>query len=173
MHRPPFGPDILEGIRDALQLVLDSLEKAENPQRTQMVTAVQLREAAEAISDLLEDAPRSVPEWYLRFKELEAQAENLLDIAQTLSSEGKDGSRAEVLAWARAVRDSVQSRELRLFDPGRSVVPVDIGRALIEASTRVVGRGALDCGLCTRGPRGGRPAASAAKGTVGSPGRRG
>jgi cyclic beta-1,2-glucan synthetase len=109
MHRPLFGPEILEGIRDALQLVLDSVEKTEHPQRTQMVTAVQLREAAETISALLEDSPTSLPEWFHRFKELEAQAENLLDIARTLSSDGKDGSRVEVLAWSRAVRDTVQS----------------------------------------------------------------
>ena len=109
MHRPLLGPEILEGIRDTLQLVLDSLEKTEHPQRTQMVTAVQLREAAEAMSAFLGDSPTSLPEWFLRFKELEAQAENLLDIARTLSSDGKDGPRVEVLAWAKAVRNSVQS----------------------------------------------------------------
>ena len=109
MHRPLFGPEILEGIRDALQLVLDSLEKAEYPQRSQIVTAVQVREAAEAMSSFLEDSPTSLPEWFLRFKELEAQAENLLDIARTLSSDGKDESRFEVLTWAKAVRHSVQS----------------------------------------------------------------
>ena len=109
MHRPLFGPEILEGIRDTLQLDLDSLEKAEHHQRTQMVTAVQLHEAAEAISILLEDSPNSLPEWFLRFRELDALAENLLDIALTLSRDGKDGSRVEVLAWARAVRDAVQS----------------------------------------------------------------
>ena len=109
MHRPPFGPEILEGVRDALQLVLDSVEKAEHPQRTQTVTAVQLREAAAAMSAVLEDPPTSLPEWVERLEELEAQAENLLDIARTLSSDIEDGTRSEVLAWAEAVRDSVQS----------------------------------------------------------------
>ncbi len=32
MHCPPFGPEILEGVRDALRLVLDSVERAEHPQ---------------------------------------------------------------------------------------------------------------------------------------------
>ncbi len=49
MHRPPFGPEVLEGVRDALHLVLESAEQAEHPQRTQTVTAVQLREAAEGM----------------------------------------------------------------------------------------------------------------------------
>jgi cyclic beta-1,2-glucan synthetase len=109
MHRTPFGPEILEGVRDALQLVLDSVEKAEYPQRTQMVTAEQLREAAAAMSDVLDDPPTSLPEWVERLEKLGAQAENLLDIARTLSSDIEDGSRPEVLAWARAVRDSVKS----------------------------------------------------------------
>jgi len=109
MHRPPFGPEILEGVRDALQLVLDSVEKAEHTRRTEVVTVVQLREAAAAMSADLEDPPTSLPEWVERLVELEAQAENLLDIARTLSSDSEDAPRCEVLAWAGAVRDSVQS----------------------------------------------------------------
>ncbi len=109
MHRPPFGPEILEGVRDALQLVLDSVEKAKQPQRTQTVTAVQLREAAAAMSAVLEDPPTSLPDWVERFEDLETRAENLLDISRALSRDIQGGSRSEVLAWAGAVRDSVQS----------------------------------------------------------------
>ena len=109
MERPPFGPETLEGVRDALQLVLDSVEKAKHPQRTQTVTAVQLREAAAAMSAHLEDPPTSLPEWVERLEELEARAENLLDIARTLSSGTEGGSPSEVVAWASAVRDSVRS----------------------------------------------------------------
>ncbi|MGB6363179.1 MAG: glucoamylase family protein, partial [Thermoanaerobaculia bacterium] len=120
IDRPPFCPEILEGVRDALQLVLDSVKKSEHPQRTQMVTAVQLREAAAAMSAVLEDPPASLPEWVERLEELQAQAENLLDIARTLSNDGEDGSPAEVQTWARAVRDSVQShaRDLETILPG-------------------------------------------------------
>ncbi len=119
IQRPPFGPETLEGARDALQLVLDSVQKAEHPQRTQIVAAVQLREAAAAMSAVLEVPPTSLPEWVERLEELEVQAENLLDIARTLSSDGEDSSRSEVLAWARAVRDSVRShaRDLETSRP--------------------------------------------------------
>jgi hypothetical protein len=73
----------------------------------------------EAMSAVLEHTPTSLAEWVRRFKELEAQAENLLDIAHTLSSDVEDGARSEVLAWAGAVRDSVLShtRDLETIMP--------------------------------------------------------
>ena len=131
LHRPLLRPEILEGIGDALALLLESLEKAEHPQRTQTVTAEQLSEAAESLSDLLEGPPTSLPGWVHRFEELEVQAENLLDIASTLSSDVKDGSPSEVLIWATAVRNAVRShaRDLgttmpwcvRLYSEGSAV----------------------------------------------------
>ncbi|MEJ2206847.1 MAG: phosphorylase, partial [Gemmatimonadota bacterium] len=108
LQRPLFGPELLEGIRDALQLVLDAEERAE-PARTQTVTEAHLRKAAEAMEGALEEAPTSLPEWVRRLEELEAQAENLLDVARTLSSEADEGSRSEVLAWSKRVRDCVAS----------------------------------------------------------------
>jgi cyclic beta-1,2-glucan synthetase len=109
LHRPLFGPETLEGIRDAVQLVLDSVEQAEHPQRTQTVTAEHLRGAAETMETALHDPPTSVPEWASRLGDLETQAENLLDIARTLSSGVEDGPGPEVLAWAQSVRDCVAS----------------------------------------------------------------
>jgi cyclic beta-1,2-glucan synthetase len=109
MHRPLLRPQILEGIGDAVALLLGSLAKAEHPQRTQTVTAEQLSEAAESLSTLLEDPPTSLPDWVRRLEELEAEAENLLDIARTLSADLKDGSQSEFLIWATAVRNSVRS----------------------------------------------------------------
>jgi cyclic beta-1,2-glucan synthetase len=109
VHRPAFGPQVLEGVRDALDLVLDSAEQAEHPQRTQTVTAEQLREAAQGMVAALEDPPTAVSEWAQRLEELGAQAEQLLDIARTLSSNIDDGSTSEVFVWATAVRDSIWS----------------------------------------------------------------
>jgi cyclic beta-1,2-glucan synthetase len=109
LHRPLLRPEILEGIGDALALLLESLQKTEHPQRAQTVTAEQLIEAAESLSKLLEDPPSSLPDWVRRFAELDVQAELLLDIASTLVSDVKDGSGSEVLIWATAVRNSVRS----------------------------------------------------------------
>src|SRR5881296_3372 len=109
MHRPLFGPEILEGIRDALQLLLDSVAKAGHPRRAQMATAAQLREAIEAMSAVLQDPPASLPEWVRRFTEMESRAESLLDIARKLAIDVEDESRSEILTWAGTVRDSVSS----------------------------------------------------------------
>lgn len=109
MHRPLFGPEILGGIRDGVDLALNSLESIDHTQRGQTVTAVQLREAAEAMSASLEDPPSSLSERVRLFRRLEAGAENLLDIANTLSGDLEDGTRSEILIWAKAVRDSVRS----------------------------------------------------------------
>ena len=109
MHRRLLRPAILEGIRDALALLLESLQEAEHPQRTQTVTAEQLIEAAESLSGLLENPPSSLPDWVRRFEQLEVQAELLLDIASTLVSDVRHGSQSEVLTWATAIRNSVRS----------------------------------------------------------------
>jgi len=108
-HRPPFSPAILDGVRDALQLLLDSAQKVEHLQRAQSVTMSQLREAAAAMSAVLEGPPTSLPDWVGRLQELAAQAANLLDIARTVASDSKEGSRSDVLAWAQAVRATIQS----------------------------------------------------------------
>ncbi|MDH3213975.1 MAG: protein ndvB, partial [Myxococcales bacterium] len=109
MHRPLFGPEILEGMRDALQLLLESREDAEHPRRTQTVTEPHLWEAAEAMWAALEDPPKSLPERVRLLQELEVRAETLLDIARTLANDVGEESRSEVLTWATSVRECVQS----------------------------------------------------------------
>jgi len=120
-HRPRFGPEVLEGARDALQLVLDSVKKAEG---TEAVTTKQLREAAAAMSAVLDDPPTTLPDWAERLEKLETRASQLLDIAGTLSSEIEDDSRSEILVWARAVRNSVRShaRDLETTSPDGATI---------------------------------------------------
>ncbi len=116
MHRPVAGPEIFDGIGDALELLLDSMKGADDSRRAQTVTAAQLREAAEAMAAALEDLPASPPERRRRVLALESRADDLLDVARTLSSEVQDDSRSEILIWASAVHGSVKShaRDLQL-----------------------------------------------------------
>ncbi len=108
-QRPLFGPEVLEGIRDALQLLLESEEQAESSPRTQTVTHAHLREAARAMWDSLEDVPKDLALWMQRIEELGRQAAVLLDIARTLANDVEDEARSETLAWAKRVRSCVQS----------------------------------------------------------------
>ena len=85
-RRPPSAHEVLDGIRDALQPVLDSVAESQLRPRTETVTALQVREALDAMSAVLEDPPSSISEWGPRFEEMEARADNLLDIVRTLSA---------------------------------------------------------------------------------------
>ena len=109
LRHPVFVPDTLAGIRDALQLLVESVALVESSQRAQTVTETNLREAAHAVEELLDDPPTSLPEWERRLGDLSARAENLLDIARTLAGGVHQGARSEVLAWATSVRDCALS----------------------------------------------------------------
>ncbi len=109
VHLPRFGPEVLKGVSDELHLLLESAEHAEHLQRTQTVTAGQLRQAAVGMLAVTEAPPTVLPEWIQCLEELETQAEQLLDIARTLSSKVDNGPASEVLVWARAVQDSIRS----------------------------------------------------------------
>jgi cyclic beta-1,2-glucan synthetase len=109
MQRPLFGPEVLEGIRDALELLRESEEEAERPRRSQTVTEAHLHEATERLEAALEDPPTSLPGWVRRLAELAELAENLLDIARTLANDAETDARSEVVAWATSVQDCVAS----------------------------------------------------------------
>ncbi|MCI0586303.1 MAG: hypothetical protein L0323_05630 [Planctomycetes bacterium] len=108
-HRPVAGPEIPEGIGDALRLLIDAIEAAGDSRRAPSVAAGALREAAVATAAALEGLPASPPERLRRFHDLESRADNLLDLARRLSSEVPDDSRSEILTWAGAVHGSVRS----------------------------------------------------------------
>ena len=109
MHRPVAGPEILEGIGDALHLLIDAVERIDSEGHGQTGTAARLREAAEATAAALEDLPATPAERLQRFQEIEMRAYSLLDIARALSLEVQDDSRTELLTWAAAVQRSVRS----------------------------------------------------------------
>ncbi|MDH5565458.1 MAG: carbohydrate-binding protein [Myxococcales bacterium] len=108
-HRSVFGPEILEGMRDALQLLLESEQEAARPRRAQTVTRENLREAAQAMLAALDAPPTSLADWVHRIEELNVRADHLLDIARTLANDFEEEPRSETLVWATSVRDCVRS----------------------------------------------------------------
>ncbi len=126
------GPRVLDGIRDALDPVLDIVDNGAFHPRSETVTLLQVRQALDDMAAALVDPPASTPEWGRRFVELGARAENLLDIARALSRDAEDGSGPEILAWATAVRDTVESHA-RDF----AVLEVDGPTALAEAEAQL------------------------------------
>ncbi len=136
IHRPLFGPGISEGIGDALQLLLDSVAKAGPPRRARMAAEVLLRETVEAMTELLEVSPASLPEWVRRLKELETGADSLVAIARKLATDVEDGARSEILVWASAVRDSARShaRDLDAADLGHRLSALaSVAEGMVQA----------------------------------------
>jgi cyclic beta-1,2-glucan synthetase len=118
IQRPLFTSDILDGVRDALELVIESVEKDEHPHRVETVTPDQLRETAEEMLAGMENPGSSLQDWANWLAEMKVQAENLLDIANTLAGAGQGDSQPEILTWAMAVLGTVQShtRDLEIIN---------------------------------------------------------
>ncbi len=109
VRAPLFGPRVLEGIRDALDPVIEAVDGDALGARTEMVTTSQAREALAAMSAVLSDPPSTLREWGERLEELEAHAESLEDIVHTLSAAAGTATGSEVSAWATAVHETVRS----------------------------------------------------------------
>ena len=62
--------------------------------------------------------------WPRSWRNLRLHADSVIDIAQTLTAERGDGAGAELLAWADAMRASIDShrREVELLMPWASLV---------------------------------------------------
>ncbi len=112
-----LGQYVLDGISDALQPVVDTVAKDDFRPLSETVTTSQVREAVQMMSALVADLPTSDTDWKSRITALEIGAENLFDIARTISTGAGDGNEPEIVVWAAAVRDTVQSnaRDLELL----------------------------------------------------------
>jgi cyclic beta-1,2-glucan synthetase len=104
-----LGERSLAGVRDALELLRESLSRVSETKRTNTVTKKQLSNAIDALANSLELAPANAAEWAERFVELRTRALTVADIAQTLAQERDDAQDSELLIWAETVRTCVES----------------------------------------------------------------
>jgi cyclic beta-1,2-glucan synthetase len=106
---PVLEPRWRAGIGDALTLTRDSLRQAAANRRTQTVSRKHLDEALDALAASL-GTPTATPHGVAaRLAELAVQADTVTDIAHTLIAE--QGAPDEVLAFALAIRATIQSHE--------------------------------------------------------------
>jgi cyclic beta-1,2-glucan synthetase len=107
--RPVVGPEWSGGIADALGLTREALGALADDRRSQTVTRKQLDDALGAA---LPGSPPETPAGVAgRLTALAVQADTITDIARVLIEERGDGTDSELLAWAEAVRASIQSHE--------------------------------------------------------------
>ena len=127
IDRPIADPICLSGIEDAVALTRESLPALAGDLRTYTVTPKQLEEALDALSAVLRSDPRTPAAMAAQLVELGLHADSVIDIAQTLTTERGDGAGAELLAWADAIRASIDShrREVESLMPWASLVTLD------------------------------------------------
>ncbi|MGE5302626.1 MAG: GH36-type glycosyl hydrolase domain-containing protein [Alphaproteobacteria bacterium] len=109
IDRPLLGPHVLSGIADAVLLLRSSAHVIADDRRTQTVTRKHLDEALDALTMALTPVPVTPGDWVVRLAELEACADTIADIARTLTAERGDSMDGEVLAWAEALREGIES----------------------------------------------------------------
>jgi cyclic beta-1,2-glucan glucanotransferase len=127
------------GIEDAVALTRESLPALAGDLRIHTVTPKQLEEALDALSAALQSDPRTPACVAAQLVDLGLYADSVIDIAQTLTTERGDGAGAELLAWAHAVRASIDShrREVELLMPWARLVTLDA--AIAPASNEAGG----------------------------------
>ena len=125
--RPIAGSRWRSGIEDAVALTRESLPALGGDFRSHTVTAKQLDEALDALEATLAPNPRTPAALAEQLAELRVHADSVVDIAQTLTTERGDGAAAELLAWAEAIRTSIDShlREVELLMPWASLITGD------------------------------------------------
>jgi cyclic beta-1,2-glucan glucanotransferase len=124
INRPLLGPWVFSGITDAILLARASSRALSDDRRTQTVTRKHLDEALDALALALDPVPVSAADWVARFAEIESRARTMVDIAHTLTTERGDQADTEVLVWAEAVREEIEShqRDIDLLLPWARLV---------------------------------------------------
>ena len=124
---PAMGPYWLNGIEDALGLARQSLDTLTDDLRTQTVTRRQLEEALDALAASLRSAPATPAGVAAQMADLARRSDTVTDIARALTEEGGNGSGAEVLIWAEAVRACIRghARDLEHLMPWAHLIPGD------------------------------------------------
>jgi cyclic beta-1,2-glucan synthetase len=111
INRPLLGPWVFSGITDAILLVRASSRAISDDRRTQTVTRKHLDEALDALVLALDPVPLTTQDWVARIAEIESRARTMADIARTLTAERGDKADAEVLVWAEAVLENIESHQ--------------------------------------------------------------
>ena len=95
------------GLADILALAGDGEATQKSSGRTQTTTAHQLRESLDRLGGVLSAAPAGAQAVAAQFAELERSAEVLVDIAQTIALERRDGADGELSHWSQAALDAI------------------------------------------------------------------
>ncbi|MEX2562886.1 MAG: glucoamylase family protein [Nitriliruptoraceae bacterium] len=130
-RQPVFGDRIFDGIRDTVLLALEDARTHGTPVRSHTVTATDFHEVAESILALLDTSTTDRQERETLLAELATAADQLVDVADTLSADRTPADPDHVMIWPTAVADCVATHRRDLHTGATD--PADAAhRALVE-----------------------------------------
>ena len=150
--RPITGPECLHGIKDALDLLRQSLSAVAD--ESEMLLRKPLNEALDVLSAVLRDPPATATGLARRLNELAAAARDVADRTRTLLDSRGESVAADdaLLVWANAIDATIRSHQedLRLLMPWAELFAHD-GAAVACEGTLLAGEnlGILLAGMPT------------------------
>jgi cyclic beta-1,2-glucan glucanotransferase len=116
IDRPLLDARVQEGILDAVLLAQASVQALGDQRRSELVSRKHVGDALAAFIAGLESTPSTPAQWSARLVELQASADNVVDVARALLGDAADTADRELLTWAEAARACVAShaRDLEL-----------------------------------------------------------
>jgi cyclic beta-1,2-glucan synthetase len=138
--RPLFGPAVLAGTEDTLDLVRELAHQLPAEVRTQIVKPAHLEEEIEALSNELKLVPATLADWPRRLEALRLRSDTLVDLARAFAQEHARGDQNELVSWSERVRAALRGhlRDAALMTPwvaraNGSPLPAGLAEALGEA----------------------------------------
>ncbi|MQA65133.1 MAG: glycosyl transferase [Alphaproteobacteria bacterium] len=128
----------LTGIGDALALTGDEANQLRDGRRTQTVTWHQFDEAHALLAAGVRQVPEVCQDTAGRFATLFAQAETVADITRALTIERDDESGEDMLFWAEATRNSIETHLRDLNQSADTAGLVETRLSALEATAREI-----------------------------------
>ncbi len=126
----------LAGIGDALELTREEAGRQRDGRRTQTVTWHQFDDAHALLAADVQQAPLDGDNIAERVAGLSAQAETMADIARALAIERGDDTGAELLFWAEATRNSIETHRRDLRQSADAPASAEARLFALEVSAR-------------------------------------
>jgi cyclic beta-1,2-glucan synthetase len=126
------------GVADALNLTREALEELPDNRRTQSITRHHLEDALDALADAVVDSPSADGDIAARLRDISQQTATLVDIARTIANDLADEADHDLLFWAEATQQAIDSwfNDVTLDAAGVSALKKRL--AAIESTARAM-----------------------------------
>lgn len=135
---PVAGAAAIAGIEDAIQLTREALMLLPDDRRAQSITRHQVEDALNALAGALAAKPFATITAAADLDDLAARATTLTDGARALASEQDDDAHGDMLCWAAAAQNSIESWRIDLAQTEASSRTLDQRLLALGARARAM-----------------------------------